>query len=127
MEREIKFRAWDEINKRMIYPHYRSFSDILSNGDILDRWVNIMQYTGLKDKNSREIYEGDILNGLNRINKIVKWSDEGACFVEEEQFDPVCIWSFDMLLRKHKKAFAVNCILRSHFIIGNIYENPELI
>ena len=66
MNREIKFRAWDNNTKIMIYP-----GDIagwlnqtpLSNGDLINWFEDetLMQYTGQKDSNDKEIYEGDII------------------------------------------------------------------
>jgi len=62
--REIKFRAWHEINKNMHPPS--SMFEITTNGQIYREGFNctddyiLMQYTGLKDKNGKEIYEGDI-------------------------------------------------------------------
>ncbi|MFA7212175.1 MAG: YopX family protein [Bacteroidales bacterium] len=52
--RPLKLRAWDKINKRMIY--IESFSQIPSNWK--DVWI-LMQFTGLLDKNGKEIWEGD--------------------------------------------------------------------
>lgn len=56
MKREIKFRAWDSENESMIT------YGMLSNGEIVDRYENLMQYTGLLDKNSVELFEGDVVN-----------------------------------------------------------------
>ena len=58
--RDFKFRAWDKWSNKMIQPN---------NGDFIgwhamSNWrdcLHIMQYTGLKDKNGKEIYEGDIV------------------------------------------------------------------
>ena len=71
--REIKFRIWD-INARK---WLKSF-----NTNLLDihefNLAKIMQYTGLKDKNNKEIYEGDIFHiGSKKILYVVEWIDCG--------------------------------------------------
>jgi uncharacterized phage protein (TIGR01671 family) len=61
--REIKFRAWDSINKEMVYETNPKsfFGYCISNYTILQKYETVMQYTGMKDRDGVEIYEGDIL------------------------------------------------------------------
>lgn len=80
--REIKFRAWNKKLKEML-PHGRflplSFNWGNSTFEInCSRDYILMQYTGLKDKNGKEIYEEDILKGINGPVFLVMWSQEDA-------------------------------------------------
>ena len=109
---EIKFRKWIERYGEFIY---LEIDELLQPEDAyyFPREDGIaQQFTGLKDKQSVDIWEGDILEGLNN-NKIVKRSEKGACyFLEGEKTGPQVI----------------NQDLASiHRVVGNIHENPELI
>lgn len=75
--------------------------------------IELMQYTGLNDKNNEEIYEGDIVKFLNGIFEVI-WCNEKASFI---------------LKNKDYKNF-LNFIYENNNgmeIVGNIYENPELL
>ena len=117
--REIKFRAWDDITKEM-------FDDI-QNSNVFEGFLNsgsydIMQFTGLHDKNGKEIYGGDLLKWEHSEHLLeVRWNNIG--------------WDlFSKLFKKfglpdgsYCSSFNVLGYLRKSKIIGNIYENPELI
>lgn len=128
--REIKFRFWNRKTKQMA-----SWDD-MENGtssrlcsefeDIRNEENEIMQYTGLKDKNGKEIYEGDILNSVHKnqhgtFNKIVSVK-ENEFYVGNGEYDEETIvggWLIETEDFFHE--------LDSFEIIGNIYENPELL
>lgn len=128
--REIKFRAWHKIEKKMyelqgidltndkgnygyitVWDGYGKFYDNIAKAD-----AELMQYTGLKDKNGKEIYEGDI----------VKADKGGICVVRwEEQIDRDRFWAtaygFSIYFEDGGDAY------EPLEVIGNIYENPGLL
>jgi len=109
--REIKFRAWDKEKKEMVYGVWISPDGEPAINEGHDRWYPLeklaMQYTGLKDKNGKEIWEGDIVRELkDSWIEVVEWDDMDSGFKPFNDHREVPI------------AFE---------IIGNIYENPELI
>ena len=120
--RQIKFRAWDTEKKEMAEVTHIGFLD--NEITLMDSecrvWTTVqyyiaipMQYTGLHDKNDREIYEGDIFILSDPKHKhIVEWSDNG--FMGKQNgtlgsYIGLSYWNDDIE------------------VIGNVYENPELL
>jgi uncharacterized phage protein (TIGR01671 family) len=134
--REIKFRAWDEKRKKMIGSDYpdnwdndkdewyadTNMMDLVGIENI-SRKMPVMQYIGLKDKDGKEIYEGDIVRIVNKKDQ--KDADHmqgvGEVFFYENELD------FRILkVNGHSNILTWG---GTDFveIIGNIYENPELL
>lgn len=116
-KREIKFRAWNEINKEMIYPRKGAFN-CLSSGDILNKYDKVMQFTGCVDMNEKDIYEGDLLycDSEPGSTHLITYDETAARFVDERLDDGDSCTSYDGF------DFVVDTR-----IIGNIYENPEIL
>jgi uncharacterized phage protein (TIGR01671 family) len=127
--REIKFRAWDEKNKKMLYRTifdknwYGTPSNDAGGCHCIraimpeDKSVLIlMQYTGIKDNIGKEIYEGDVIfNGeLDAFKYIVNWS-EGKPYYHFCEVNGLCQ---DFPMDKN----GTNWFIK----IGNIFEHPEL-
>jgi len=122
--REIKFRAWDHQNNSMFYPHEIYFDEGLKNIRALDTMANytengrprfvLMQYTGLKDRNGKEIYEGDLLSWGEYL-LVCKW----------EQGD--CRYSLYNTKNNIWVEYLDEYITHEIRVIGSVYENPELL
>jgi len=134
--RDFKLRAWHKKQKRMfsIYGIGKDFitEDTLDgvdpgnnyfSGDYL-KDIEVMQYTGLKDKKNREIYEGDLLKGNDSCIYKVYWSDKLCAFSS--------IGNEGDYMGPYTHTLATNTgYLKERFekeieVIGNIHENPEL-
>lgn len=154
MNREIKFRAWDKACNRMILPEKSSEFKITFLGSVLEfeTYANecvLMQYTGLKDKNGNEIYEGDIFSHKyqtgryvqdyelsdrrNEIPKVIPGMSMNftwTSFGESEDVDEVKIPEFYSYLHSARENLCyenIQEVCDYLEIIGNIFENPELI
>lgn len=109
-QRPIKFRAWNEEEKRMIGPYGLGDSHWPSNA--ADVWL-IMQFTGLHDKNGTEIYEGDIF-GNKALRCVIERQEDGAYIAK---FLDSRIASISIL--DHKIA--------NSEVIGNVHQNKDLL
>ena len=135
--REIKFRAWEQDFKKMYWFDLRwgntwqegaGYIGMVPWGEKLEHrgfcrdnkslvspnFCEIMQYTGLKDKNGKEIYEGDIVINLElpcSESFICEWCSESIAFI---------FWNEETATGLGEAAY------NGLEIIGNIYENPEL-
>ena len=123
MIREIKFRIYSDDLKVMYTPKMNdeepnlwSLPSALGGNVRAPENSFLMQYTGLKDKNGIEIYEGDIVSFGNRNNVEVVF--DNGCF---NVFDEPLGWDFD------SEDIAVKTDLNFCKVIGNIYQNPELL
>ena len=109
--RKIKFRYWNSVSKIMVNdPPLPANKNLSLNDYFTDRGWVWMQFIGLLDKSGKEIYEGDI----------VKWRNEEKCEVFWSQSQGVWKikgWSSDPLFIQ----------IRSCEVIGNIYENKDLL
>lgn len=121
-----KLRAWDKEDERMSYGDIEYFDDMIGyrfdhfcTG--ADEEVEFMQSTGLKDKNGIEIYEGDVINCRNSFRNPMIGSGslsinrDFKIIFENGEFKAK---GFDIRLKN---------ILSYSEVIGNIYENPELL
>lgn len=132
-----KFRAWDKDKEWMVYDVQDTYDGLWSerNSDEVNDYYgyastfqsftdeedfNFMQYTGLKDKNGVEIYEGDVINAENDM-----WSEyqtdpivEGGVVFESGAF---------VVSDKYSGEKFTFWVLEKIKVIGNIHKNPELL
>jgi uncharacterized phage protein (TIGR01671 family) len=136
MSRKIKFRAWDKYTSKMLEQQegitgsnsHISFLDFYYDnskdrnfGSVINDLI-LMQFTGLLDKNGKEIFENDIIvlsHPCWSVKCKVKYDDQLACYVLE---------SFEKIDKGVRKSFLhIYQEDLNYKVIGNIYQNPELL
>lgn len=135
--REIKYQAWLHDEKQMVnvieintfnkYIRYYDISHCQDDAEIFDfirsnlpnadcgfEGCDLRQYTGLKDKNGKDIFEGDILANKKAFNCSFKviWNPDGAWFVHDKDDWP---------------CYYLRQVNGSTEVIGNVFEHPELL
>lgn len=147
MQDRFKFRAWNTLVKKFSYfdkPEMQIGTDGLDNGLIFPLSENSNLYmgkylepqfcTGLKDKNGKLIYEGDILDLYVSSKKLYRYEvkyEIGSFMLvsQDEIFDFPNVWN-DNVYPLSQLYFEYqneeNCIYQCE-VVGNIYENPELL
>ena len=115
MNREIKFRAWEKNLKEMIPVEEIDFNSLMINQSTAWRFIDeveLMQNTGLKDKNGTEIYEGDIV--LDKLN-----NEYGEVVFDEGCF--LVLWQEGQnTVYQATREFYIE-------VVGNVYENKNLL
>ena len=123
MNREIKFRAWSKATEKMM-----DWDFIKSHGNLNKLLclghVKVMQFTGLTDKNGKEIYEGDIIRLRTNFLKNAKKEEP-----EDYSEHIYTVTFFDGMFAlcrglPFNNGFVTGGVIE---IIGNVFENPELL
>lgn len=131
MNREIKFRAWHKYLKKMFKIGQITLEEGTWNFEPNDRGFIgmsipyqtsfvLMQYTGLHDKNGKEIYEGDIVYCQTKYGK-------AKALIEFIDGKFVAYWNSAITHPQNGHHIACYDINKKFEVIGNVFENPELL
>ena len=115
MNERLKFRGWIKEVKEMCYDDEKNTTFTTKDMQSQQDDVIFMQSTGLRDKNGKLIFEGDIFKSTCHIKDVfytIVWEDYGRWVYKDD---------------KNKIIYQDISVFRNNEIIGNIYENPELL
>jgi len=128
-QRNMRFRAYDIVKKKIVMNKFNIIGET-TMFDLLKQYtienlndILVVQYLSLKDKNGKEICEGDILKGPNGYYCEVAWEEYG------EEKDCVRSFCFRKLVGKFKELYCDHYLDDANIseIVGNVVENPELL
>lgn len=142
MNKINKYRAWDRKEKRMIYEALEIKNIGLGDGSVivderaqLGNELDWMQFINLKDYNGKEIFEGDIVRicreddyDLDGEDKLNEFADDGWKIVEVKFNEDMAGYTFDgdgLFGDEYQYAIVTEQYVTE--VIGNIWENPELL
>ena len=113
MNREIKFRAWDKINKAWCF-----YTNADCMNHLNDEKVQIVEFTGLKDKNGKEIFEGDFVQIKDDRIYEISWNKCGFYLKTKKIINDEVYYNTMFTNKNSNKFYGV--------VIGNIFENPVI-
>ena len=142
-QRKIKFRVWDKKQEKMFYCSGRYFLALSEEVWVLIEGSGekekiptnqfegavLMQFTGLHDKNGKEIWEGDVIHD----SSLAEYEGEYSIYMEDKYNNCVVFWRNEdggWRVKNKLGSCPLEILTRGNTeakIIGNIYENPELV
>ena len=131
--RQIKFRAKVKGEDEWLYGSLLTYADgecniITETGHRIDTWnvdpATVSQFTGLTDRNGKEIYEGDIITVNGKYPRVVLWDKMSWALMPTEYFHDKMFWVMNL---QHPGIDWWEEFADKLEVIGNIHDNPELI